>query len=250
MRTRDEALKLVQALLADGIIGPRDLTRFLPTQSDPCDPEAVRQEWEHWYISMGIETVIGRSFRLEGCPFTAEEIERADREGEMILCVPRGIDRRQLASLFRMSTWALNDPLVGDTTEVEDVWFKTPRSRTPEYLNKSATEARRIMEDQNRLGFSLERYMVFCARYRFLYGTDPDFKYWIWLLRGRYDRSGILIAGFDPMGSFSVHAWVPRFQASFVGVRFAQISSQLADAVPVSRQSAAASAGAIPQLNE
>lgn len=235
MRTRDEAMKLVQAMLADGIIGPRDLGRFLPSSEDPYDPEAVRQEWERWYIGMGIEVVTGRPFQLAPPPFTAGEIEAAEREGDMMVCVPCGVDRRQLGELFRLSTWALNDPMVGDTTETEDFWFLTSRAPSPEHLNKTGTEVRRVLEDERRLAFSLERYLVFSARYRHLYGTYPDFKYWTWLLRGRYDRSGVLVAGFDPMGAFSVHAWLPRFQASFVGARHLVIPERLADAVPVAR---------------
>lgn len=243
MRTRDEALKLVQAMLADGIIGARDLARFTPPDGSAYDPEALRLEWERWYISMGIETVTGRSFGLGACPFTAGEIEQAELEGQMILCVPRGVDRRELAALFRLSSWAIDDPMVGETTEVEDLWFKTSRSRLPEYLNKNGTEVRRILEDRDKLAFSLERYLVFCARYRHLYGEYPDFKYWVWLLRGRYDRSGVLIAGFDPMGAFSVHAWVPRFQASFVGARYLEIPGRLADAVPATTKPAPAAVG-------
>jgi len=231
VRTRDEALNLVRAMLADGIIAGQDITQFVPRSANPYDTEAVRQMWEEWYLSLGIEVVTGKPFRLAPCPFTEEEIAAADAAGELILCVPQGISRRELGELFRLQSWALTDPMVGDTTETEDFWFKTPKTAVPEYLNKSGTEVRRIFEDEHNLHFSLERYLVFVARYRYLTGQYPDFKYWLWLLRGRYDRSGVLIAGFDPFGALSIHGWLPRFQGSFVGARSIEIPDRLADAV-------------------
>ena len=63
MPTRDEALNLVQAMIADGILGARDLSRFVPSQQ-AGDGESLRQEWERWYVSMGIETIIGRPLSL------------------------------------------------------------------------------------------------------------------------------------------------------------------------------------------
>jgi hypothetical protein len=234
MPTRDEALNLVQAMIADGILGARDLSRFVPNQQ-AGDGESLRQEWERWYVSMGIEAIIGRPLSLAACPFSQEEIAACEAAGEMILCVPRGVSRTQLGELFRLSTWALSDGMVSDTPETEDAWFRTSRSPSPPHINKSAVEVRRTFEDAGQLGFSLERYLVFAARFRHLTGKYPDFRYWTWLLRGRYDRSGMLIAGFDPLGRFSVHAWMPQFRASFLGARSLQ-------------QVAAASSAAEPAL--
>lgn len=233
MRTRDETLNLMRAMLAEGIIMPQDLARFLPSTDDPVDPEAVRRDWERWYIGLGIELITGRPFNLSACPFTRDEIEQAERAGEVILCVPMGVSRRELGQLFRIHSWALTDPMVSDTAEAEDFWFKTSRAPVPDHLNRSATEIRRLFEDEHKLGFSLERYLVFIARLRFLTSTLPDFRYWIWLLRGRYDRSGMLIAGFDALGNFSVHGWMPKFQASFVGARSAIIPDRIVAQVPV-----------------
>lgn len=230
MRARDEALNLVRAMLTDGIIAPQDLLGLAPPMANARHPEALRQEWEQWYLAMGIETIIGRRFHLDPCPYTEEEIVAADAEGEIILCVPRGVSRRQLGELVRLSSWALTDPMVTDTMETEDFWMKASRSMTPPHLNTSAARARRIIEDEHRLGFSLERYLLFAARIRYLTGEYPDKRYWTWLLRGRYDRSGMLIAGFDPQGKFSVQAWMPSFQASFLGARSIHIPDRLADA--------------------
>lgn len=239
MRTRDEALNLVRAMLTDGIIAPQDLLGLVPRMTDAHHPEVLRQEWEQWYLAMGIETIIGRRFHLDPCPYTEDEILAADAAAEIILCVPRGVSRRQLGELVRLSSWALTDPMVTDTMETEDFWLKTPRSMTPPHLNKSAAQVRRMLDDERRLGFSLERYLVFAARIQYLTGDYPDKRYWTWLLRGRYDRSGMLIAGFDPQGKFSVQAWMPSFQANFLGARSIHIPDRLADAVerPVAQTS-------------
>ncbi len=219
MPTRDEAVNLVHAMINDGMLGPQDLARFVP-KACANNAETIREEWEHWYRGLGIETIIGRPFSLAPCPFPSEDVAAMQASDNIVLCVPRGLTRAQLGELFRLSSWALTDAMVGDTPESEDFWFTTSRSPSPPYLNKTATEVRRTFEDENKLGFSLERYLVFAARYRFLTGKYPDFRYWTWLMRGRYDRSGMLIAGFDPLGRFSVHAWMPNFQASFLGARY------------------------------
>jgi hypothetical protein len=217
-------------MLTDGIVAPQDLLGLAPRTADAGHPEVLRQEWEHWYLAMGIEMVIGRRFHLDPCPYTEDEIRAAAAGGEIILCVPRGVGRQQLGELVRLSSWALSDPMVTDTMETEDFWMKTPRSMTPPLLNQSAARARRMLEDEGRLGFSLERYLVFAARIRYLSGEYPDSRYRTWLLRGRYDRSGMLIAGFDPQGKLSVQAWMPSFQANFLGARSIHIPDRLADA--------------------
>jgi hypothetical protein len=137
--------------------------------------------------------------------------------------------------------------MVSDTRETEDFWLKTPKTAAPPHLNKSAAHVRRLFEDEGHLGFSLERYLVFAARIRYLTGEYPDRRYWTWLLRGRYDRSGMLIAGFDPQGKFSVQAWMPAFQASFLGARWIHIPDRLADAVEQASRTAAQGPAAEPE---
>jgi hypothetical protein len=88
---------------------------------------------------------------------------------------------------------------------------------------KTGVEITREFEDQKKVLFSLERYLVFIARMRYLSATTPDSEYWIWLPHGRYDRSGMLIAGFDRYGTFNVHGWMPQFCASFLGARYGSL---------------------------
>lgn len=66
---------------------------------------------------------------------------------------------------------------------------------------------------------SLERYMVFIARMRYLTGQTPDLKTKVWLTHGRYEGKAMLISGFDSNRKLSVHGWMPNFQSPLVGCR-------------------------------
>jgi len=218
--TRQATLSFVEEMLNQGVLAPTDLRQYITEPQDPFDPESVCQDLAKWYRDMGIESVIGRQLSLSPCPFTRDEIVEAYQQQEIILCVPKGVSRQELGKLFRIDSWALHDPLVTPATEKQDRWFRTSMSLKPSYMNESGVRIRRLFEDEKKLHFSIERYMVFIARIRHLTNHTPDQEYWIWLPRGAYDRSGILIAGFDRYGSFNVHGWMPQFSASFVGARY------------------------------
>lgn len=224
---RDKALSLVESLLHEQVITPQDLASFTKDVGDPFDPEYIRQEMQTWYRTLGIEVVTKSKFTLKRPPFTREELMEAHEQGEIVLCVPQGITLCQLGTLFNLSSWAFQDELVSDTTEVEDFWFKTKSSLLPDDLNKSGVDVKRTLERENKLGMSLHRYMVFVARIRYLMGEHPDIKHWIWLTRGRYDQKSMLIAGLDAHLKFSVHAWLPHFQGKLCGVRYAKIPDHL-----------------------
>jgi hypothetical protein len=225
--SKERALSLIQALISDGILTGRDLAPFVPEADDPYDPEFVTQEFEAWFKGLGIELVTGRPFRLDACTFTREELEEAESKGSIVLVSPKGLSGREVGRLTHFESWAFDDPLVSETVEEEDLWFLTPLTTTPDAGNVSGRAIRRQYEEHGYLGFSLQRYMIFAARARFLTGKLPDQRWWVWLLRGRYDRSGSLIAGFDPRGRFSVHAWLPHFQSSFVGCRTIRIADRI-----------------------
>jgi len=216
-------------LIADGILKPQDLSRFLPSVTDPFEPEYVREELEKWYINIGIEGIVGRKFSLSQCPFNRDEIEEAAKKNEIILCVPKCMRSKQLGDLFRLSSWVFEDALITSSVEKEDFWFKTPQTFEPpaKYCNKTAKQIRRIFEDEGKLGLSLQRYLVFIARIRHLTGKLPDMRWWTWLLNNKYDRSSYLLAGFDSNGKFSVHAWMPDFKAKFLSARYAIISERI-----------------------
>ena len=226
--TRDRALGLVQGLLADGIISGTDLRPFVPSGVDPYSPEALRQDYEAWFRAHGIEAVTGRRFVLGPCPYTREELLDADANGQIPVVSPQGLSLAEVARTFHLDTWATSDPLVTSPAEEEDLWFTTPGTLVPADPNISARELRQRYERQDLLGLSLQRYMILTARLRHLTGAAPDQRWWVWMLRGRYDRSGFMIAGFDPNGRFSVHGWMPNFQAGFVGSRPIRLCPRIA----------------------
>jgi hypothetical protein len=226
--TRERALGLVQGLLADGIISGTDLRSYVPSTMDPHDPESLRQEYESWFKAIGIETVTGRPLNLGPCPYTRDELVEAAADGWIPVVSPQGLSLDEAARLFHLDTWAASDPLVTSPPEEEDLWFLTPGGLIPTDPNQSARELRRRYEQEDMAGLSLQRYMIVTARLRHLTGQAPDFRWWVWIMRGRYDRSGFLIAGFDPNGRFSVHGWMPNFQAGFVGSRPIKICPRIA----------------------
>lgn len=224
---RNTAMALIQSFLHDQIITPQDLLPFAASQGDKTDPEYVRQEMEQWYVTLGIEAITRQKFSLSRPPFTSRELAEAYELQEMILCVPRRVTHQQLGKLFHFSSWALEDELVSETTEVEDFWFKTRCSQAADYLDRTGKEIQKIFEREGKLGMSLSRYMVFAARMRYLTGQTPDTNYWTWLTRGRYAQKQMLIAGFDTHLKLSVHAWLPHFHSPHCGARYLCIPDHL-----------------------
>lgn len=218
--TKKSIIKLIDELIDEKELDLSDFRKYAEDVRNIASPKNLKWEMEQWYRTLGIEYLTGEKFELSECPFSEEEIIRANENNEMILCVPKGITREVLGQLFHIESWALHDPLVTPATEQEDCWFMTSMKPIPEKLNVSGLDVSRQIEDENHLNFSLERYLVFIARMRYITGKTPDSEYWIWLPVGRYDRSGMLMAGFDKLGRFNVHGWMPRFQASFLGARF------------------------------
>jgi hypothetical protein len=221
-KTKEQIIKLMETMMAEGIISHQDLTRFIPAKLDPYEPESVRQEMENWYNNLGIEAVIGHKLSLSPCPFSREEIARATQNNEIILCQPGGLSKEQIGRLFRIECWALNDPLVKSTSKEYDFWCKTLATLEPpeEYRGLTAEKIRRIFSDEGKIGFTLELYLIFIARMRHLRNETPDKNWWIWLLNTSYDDSGYLVAGFDLNRNFNAHGWMPKFSARFVGARF------------------------------
>ena len=217
--TRENVTKLIEQLMRNNVLHPADI-RMYQRDYAPDTPEAIRGMLEDWYRGLGIETIIQRRLILSDCPFTKEEIALAKEENECILCLPKAVNRVQLSTLFRIDSWAVTDRLVTRASEAEDFWFRTKMTPSPSAMGRSGLETLYEHEAAPYAPFSLERYLVFIGWYRNVTGETPDSEYWIWLPRGRYDRSGMLIAGFDRFHNFNVHGWMPQFFASFLGSRY------------------------------
>lgn len=217
------ALAYIDSLLKSGVIRRSDL-RGLLEDDKRGSGERVRDDLEAWFRHAGMGLFVEGAFSLLKCPFSDQEIEKAEASGRMVLCVPRRISRQNLGRLFHLESWALSDGLVGRSGGRDlDDWFITDASPTPPHVNLSPKEALQLFDEQHVYGFSIERYLVFIARYRLLNGTYPDYRWWTWLLSHKYDQSAYLIAGFDPNGVFSIHGWRKTFQADFVGARWVNL---------------------------
>ena len=226
-KMRQQALRLIQSMIDDHIISTQDLLRFQTDTINIYEPEYIRNEMEKWYINYGIETILKKKFTLDLPHFTKAEIQEAYESGDMIICLPKGITRKQLSELFHMNTWAATNEFVRDKIEIEDFWFQTKISTVPEYLDKTASEIKAIFARENKLAMSLERYMVFVERMRSIYRKLPDQKYKTWLLNSKYENSAVLIAGQAPNQDFSVHAWMNNFHSPMVGGRYVIIPDHI-----------------------
>ena len=222
--TKKNLLKMVDLLISNGEMNPSEISRYTKKAFDLTDPEDVRCEMEEWFIAAGIEQVTKRKFSLESCPYTKEEIIKIKENNNILLCIPKKTSREELGELFHINTWALADKLVTRVEEEKDFWFYTSKDLTPKWMKKTGVEVANLIDDNNYVHFSLERYIVFLARMRYLTGHVPDSEYWIWMTSGRYDRSGMLMAGFDRLENFSVHGWMPQFSSSFLGGRYGMTS--------------------------
>ena len=70
---------------------------------------------------------------------------------------------------------------------------------------------------------SMERYMVFLARMRYLTGEYPDQGYKTWLPNTKYEGKGMVISGVDSNFKLCAHGWMPNFHSPKVGGRYVYI---------------------------
>ena len=99
LETKQNVLSLIEVMLRQGILTSQELSCYAkPVEEDLYDPEFVRQDLEQWYRNLGLESILDRKLTLTPCPFTRAEIEEAHCNQEIILCVPRDVNRRQLAA--------------------------------------------------------------------------------------------------------------------------------------------------------
>lgn len=218
-----KGINLVMQLIKDGIVVKSDLLHTLQNDETLTKPEKVRDEMETWYKNMGIETLTGVPFHLNLPYFTEDEIKEVENSGQVLLCLPGGIDAATLGKLFHLDCWVFHDPLVTLKTEHEDFWFSTKKSFEPEFTDQISRQIAKRFKDDDKLNMSIERYMVFLARMKYLTGEYPDNSYKTWLPNTRYEGKGVLIAGIDSNSQFCAHAWMPNFHSPKVGGRYIYI---------------------------
>lgn len=224
---RKSSLDLVKSMLEDGVLEFADLQIFVKDGKNECSPEYLRKHFEDWYISMGIEYLTGKPFSLSLPFFTEEEIQSAYEKGEIIVCVPANINRKILSKLFHFTNCSMEEPLITDTTEKEDFWFKTSKSLMPEHKDKEGREIKKIYNLEGKLGMTIERYMVFVAYMMYVLHLNPDTIDKTWITLGTYEKKAMLIAGFDSNRKFAVQAWMPNFHTPMVGGRAVEIVDHL-----------------------
>lgn len=216
-------IDLVMQLIRDGMVVKNDLLHKLQSEESLTTPEKVRDEMELWYKNMGIETLTGKPFRLNLPYFTEEEIKAVEDNDEVLLCLPGGIDAAILGKMFHMECWAFHDPLVTRKTEHADFWFSTKKSLQPDFLDRTPREISKRYKDEEKLNMSMERYMVFLARMKYLTGEYPEKDCKVWMPNTKYEGKSIVIAGIDSNSKFCVHAWMPNFHSPKVGGRYVYI---------------------------
>lgn len=223
---RISTLDIISGMVKENIITGEDLKQFIDND-DENEPEFIRNEMERWYKGLGIEVLTGQPFTLKLPYFSKEEIMNAKINNEMILCVPKGINKALLGKLFHFDSWALHDSLITNTEEAEDFWFITKNELAPENKDLQGRQIKKVYGNEGKLGMSLERYLVFAARTRYLYNKLPDTSSSTWLLNGKYEKAAFLIAGFDSENKLAVHAWLPQFHSPKVGSRYVVIPEHL-----------------------
>ena len=216
----DTYTSFLNYMIQEQKISRNELMALSGNDQNSFDPKTVTAEMQAWCTTLGITQVTGRPLTLSPCPFSEEELRLMHQKNEMLICIPKGLTLQEMANLFRLESWAVKDPLVVSRKEKEDLWLKTSASPTPAFMGITGIEMKQLAEKNNWVLFSLLYYMAFIARFCYLFQKKPDYRYWIWLPKGRYDRSGMLIAGFDGNDHFNVHGWMPHFSASFLGARY------------------------------
>jgi hypothetical protein len=178
------------------------------------------------------EEVVQRVFPdadLSTCPFTEAELKELEQTDEMLVYLPAKLTVQDLCALcdVRCNVALENENLIRNVMTDESHWFIASASARPEFLYQSATNSRRIYEDEGLHGMDLRRYLAFAATFQARNGVLPDQTYWTFLLSGRYDRSGVSVVGFDNYGVLSHHGWMRDFRAKFTGSRYIVLAPRI-----------------------
>tara|TARA_Y100000031_G_scaffold140205_1_gene167710 strand:+ start:149 stop:862 length:714 start_codon:yes stop_codon:yes gene_type:complete len=202
-------LTLIREALDKGDLTQDDLRNLLSPYEDKETPENLTETFYNWYLNLGIESLTKNKFNLTKCPFTSEEIKKAYLNNEFIIVIPKNITSKQLLTLFNLNCiHDLDDKLIQYKVEIEDTWIKVSALDIPEHLDRTCIEINRIYEDEEKSTMNLPKYIVFMAWFFKINNKYPDVNYWNYLIASKYDRSGVLIAGYDDRNNaLNVHGW-------------------------------------------
>lgn len=217
----DSFVRLIEHSLRDGQVARRDILRTV------CDtfyrPEWVRLDLEQWLIQTGTMEAMGSAVRsLPPCPFTEQQLRAADENNEIAIVVPAGLRREHLAKAFDIRHWAISETDVALTGDSQGAWLLVSANDALSFLGKSCSEAVSEAEKSGHTGLSLEEYVLFAQRFRYLMGRLPDSTDWTWLPRSSYASSLVLCGGFPAYNDLFVNVWPwAEFQGN-IGLRMAR----------------------------
>ena len=67
----------------------------------------------------------------------------------------KGVSRQQLGELFRIRSWAFSDPLIGETTEQADFWFRTSATMKPDRIRSTGISIAHSIDNEGWVHFTL-----------------------------------------------------------------------------------------------
>jgi hypothetical protein len=211
-------LRLVEEAVASGHLARRDVWRIVSNTT--YDPDAVRLDLARWLADVGLLAALGIDGRRIGrCPIGEKELRAADERNEIPLVVPAGLRREHLARAFGQRHWVFTEP--GMTSEEPDAgerWLLVSASDSLFKQGDSCVDACTAAGEAGLAGLSLEEYVLFAYRLRYLTGVLPDRETWTWLPRTSY-ASLVVCAGFPDNSELFVNIWPSTEFHSNVGLR-------------------------------
>lgn len=217
-------LRLVERAVEEGHLARRDLLRIVC--SAVYDPEWVRLDLARWLSDSGIRAATGTERRsLSACPFSEKELRSADERNEIPVVIPAGMRREHLAMAFNMRHWVFGEAGVTSVADGdEDRWLLICAGDDLFESGESCSGAMADAEALGQTGLSLEEYILFSQRVRYLTGNFPDSTKWTWLPRSSYVSSLVLCAGFPGNNELFLNLWPWDDFHSNVGLRLARRS--------------------------
>lgn len=214
-------IQLLRRSLDEGQVGRRDVLKVV------CDtfyqPDWVRLDLAQWLAATGVIAAMGAAAKpLTPCPFTEAELRAADERNDVPVVVPAGLRRKHLAEAFAIGHWAISEAKVASEETTGDQWLLVSADKGLSCLGEACKDAMAAAERSGRTGLSLEEYVLFAQRIRYLSGSFPDDLNWTWLPRSSYQSSLVLCGGYPAYNDLFVNVWPWGEFQSNIGLRTAR----------------------------